>query len=138
MVWRRRKEKVFVAIDERYMLEHAGHYAVFGSEYHLCIARELGAFSPDYRQTLRRRGQPAYVVIHLPLTVLNDEDLKGLAGDLLPAAISSFHLGLERPFFVGSAWDISMDVPPEMIHEIVHAPQAKSHWASDLRLPWPS
>lgn len=125
-----REAKVFFGIDERFMLEHAGHYAVFGSEYQLAIAAQLGSGERDYRQTLRRRGRPAYVVIHLPMSVLDDKDLEGLAGDLLPAAISSFHLGLERPFATGSGWDIDIDVPSEWVQDVVHAPVAKSHWAT--------
>jgi len=125
-----REAKVFFAIDERFMLEHAGHYAVFGSEYQLAIAAELGSGQRDYRQTLRRRGRPAYVVIHVPMTVLDEDDLKDLAGDLLLGAISSFHLGVSKPDLTGSGWDIEMDVPPEWVQDVVHAPEAKSHWAT--------
>jgi hypothetical protein len=125
-----REARVFLAIDERYMLEQAGHYAVFGSEYQLLIARELGTSNPDYRQTLRRRGRPAYVVVHLPLNTLEAENFKDLAGDLLPTAISSFHLGLEKRFLVAHGFDIPMDVPPDLIHEIVEASHARSHWAT--------
>ncbi|MGN6727426.1 MAG: hypothetical protein ACTHLZ_16015 [Tepidisphaeraceae bacterium] len=120
-----KQAKVFFAIDERFMLEFAGHYAVFGSEYQLDIAARLGTGNFDYRQTLQKRGRPAYVVLHLPFAVLTDDDLKDLAGDLLPAAISSLHLGVSNLCLTGSGWDISMDVPPEWVQEVVHAPHAK-------------
>lgn len=121
-----RDRRVFFGIDERYMMENCGQYAVYGSEYQIAIAVKIvGDGKTDYRQTLRRRGFPSVVVAHLPFKLIDAQTIRELGDDLLEAALWSLQLGKDESPGNSFGFDLEVDVPPHMIHGILNADAAK-------------
>jgi hypothetical protein len=121
-----RKSRVYFGIDERDLLSDAGHYATYGSEYQIAIAvRVVGDGYTDYRQTLKRRGRPAVVVAHLPLKMIDDRTVTGLAHYMFQAALWSLQLDHKESPYTGFSIELSKDIPAEYIVEVIHAPHAR-------------
>lgn len=121
-----REGRVYFGIDERALLHDCGHYACYGSEYQIGVAVNIvGDGQTDYRQTLKRRGRPAYVVAHLPVPLIDEQTLAELADDLLQAAVWSLQLDKPESPYSHFGFDLPIDIPPEMVHDVVHAPQAR-------------
>jgi hypothetical protein len=68
---------LFLALDQRHLLEFCGHYLILGSEW---IASQLG---PGYYAVLRRVGIPTLLRIRLPLAWASAGDRKAIASELL-------------------------------------------------------
>ena len=69
--------KSFLTFDERFMVEYAGHYIIYGGEW---TAAVLG---DGNRQPLLERGTPTILLIDLPAHMAGFDVLKGLARDML-------------------------------------------------------
>lgn len=125
-----REDRVYFGIDERALLRDCGQYACYGSEYQICVARLIvGDGRTDYCQTLKRRGRPAFVEAHLPITLIDDRTLAELADDLLQAAVWSLQLDKPESPFNHFGFDLFRDIPPEMVRDVVHAPQARDRYS---------
>jgi hypothetical protein len=73
-------DRAFVALDRDELLASAGHYLVYGSEF-ICglAARLCGPHTPDYRQELKKHGEPYLLTIDAPVTLLPDEAVEELS-----------------------------------------------------------
>lgn len=62
------QQRASVILDDRVLLDGAGHYLIYGSE-HLCgIAASLsGPTSRDYRQALKGFGTPTMFTVRVPI-----------------------------------------------------------------------
>lgn len=78
----RRERRVFFEANEEMLIEQAGHYMLYGSEYLTAIAAHLGG-SQDYRQVLKKRGQPTLFVCDVPLGLIGEGTLQEFAGEAL-------------------------------------------------------
>src|ERR1051326_7660232 len=77
----------YLYLDRDGLIEHCGHYLIYGSE-HICgiaagLMRERRSDFPDYRQVLKRFGRPAIIRFSVPVGKLDDSDLDELARDAL-------------------------------------------------------
>lgn len=65
--------RAFACLDQRDLLEGAGHYLIYGSEVICGIAGWLGRRNPlrDYRQVLKRYGRPTLFRIRLPFHMVS-------------------------------------------------------------------
>ncbi len=75
--------KLFVVLDDRDLLQHCGHYMIYGSE-HLCgIGANLShRYGIDCRQLLKRRGRPTLLRIRLPRESIPPDEIDSLALEL--------------------------------------------------------
>jgi len=72
-----REGRVYFCLDERALIDDAGHYLIYGSEYlcsiAACLCRIITArdgWAQDYRDVLKRRGTPTVFVCDVPVVVL--------------------------------------------------------------------
>lgn len=79
-----RDRRVFFDGNERMLVEECGHYLLYGSEYLIAIAAHLGN-GRDYRQVLKRFGQPTVFVCDVPLKMIHPSWIAGMAGSALAA-----------------------------------------------------
>ena len=74
-----REGRVYFEANEAMLLEHCCHYMAYGSEYLLALAAHLGR-SRDYRQTLKKFGEPTVFVCDIPLSMMSSYTLDELSG----------------------------------------------------------
>ncbi|OYQ36803.1 hypothetical protein CHU95_03260 [Niveispirillum lacus] len=67
--------RLYLALDDRALVEKAGHYLIYGSEW---VVGVLGAC-----EELRGRGTPTLVKVRLPLSAASEYDRRELAEALL-------------------------------------------------------
>jgi hypothetical protein len=75
--------KIFLAIDDENLIQHCGHYLIYGSEYICGIAAKLcRKYGGDYRQILKRFGIPTVFGVSLPIDDVGDQGVQSLARHL--------------------------------------------------------
>lgn len=77
-----RQGRVFFETNEIELLSHCGHYLIYGSEYLVSLAANLGG-ARDYRQILTKQGKPTMFICDVPLDLVDDETLAEFAGEAL-------------------------------------------------------
>ena len=77
-----REGRVFFEANEDMLINQAGHYMLYGSEYLVAIAAHLGGFR-DYRQVLKTRGNPTLFICDVPLRLVRESTLLEFAGTAL-------------------------------------------------------
>lgn len=99
---------VYLVLDQRHLLCHAGHYLIYGSEW-LC-----SAFAEN-RALLRNIGVPTLLKVMFPLILASPRDRKQLARNLLHewTRLSAIRLQESRP--VDFSFAVRQRIPAEMI-----------------------
>lgn len=116
-----RAGKVYFEANETMLVEECGHYMLYGSEYVIGIAARLsGRGKPDYRQVLKKRGEPMIFRCDVPLIMLRRDLVNELAG----SAIEFVFERLLNPNYCdfkhrGAGFPIYEPLPPEYIVEHV-------------------
>lgn len=82
-----REGRIFFECNEAALVDHCGHYMIYGSEYLLAIAAHLKG-GRDYRQVLRTLGRPTVFVCDVPLKLMEVHTLEEFAGCALEALFS--------------------------------------------------
>jgi len=105
----RDKGKLHVAVDDRFIINQASHYLIYGSEWIMAF------FGFGGHDVLRRRGVPTMVEIDLPLEWIRYSVRVQLAKALL---CEWTRIKVNRPDFVPEldfTFTLHFDVPPEWI-----------------------
>lgn len=74
-----REGRVFFEANETLLVEHCGHYLLYGGEYLTAIAASLPRHR-DYRQALKGVGKPTVFVCDVPLADIGGSTLLEFAG----------------------------------------------------------
>ncbi|UPR59469.1 hypothetical protein ITG10_19055 [Vibrio sp. ED004] len=69
---------LYLALDDEFMLEFAGHYAIYGSERLIAVFERLG-ISKDQLASV---GWPTIISINLPIEAINFDDLRNFIIDI--------------------------------------------------------
>jgi hypothetical protein len=77
-----REGRVWFEGNENLLVEQCGHYMLYGSEYLIAIAANLGQ-RRDYRQALKATGKPTLFVCDVPLHFISGYTLQEFAGTAL-------------------------------------------------------
>lgn len=113
--------RVFFEANGRFLVDHCGHYLLYGSEYAVHILRSISDGS-DYAQLLKLQGQPTLLKCYVPLDWLPEWAQAELASNLIARY---FNMKLD-PGYVDPRRDdafgfaIFRTLPPELIVEISH------------------
>jgi hypothetical protein len=89
-----REGRVYFEANEELLIEFAGHYMLYGSEYLTAIAAHLGQ-ARDYRQVLKLSGLPTLFVCDVPLTLIGSSVLQDFAGSALESVFQELLDGAE-------------------------------------------
>lgn len=95
-----RDGRVFFEANEEMLIAQAGHYMLYGSEYLIAIAAHLGDCR-DYRQVLKKRGEPTLFICDVPLDLIGEGTLREFAGDALESVFQEL---LDGPDFEPDRW----------------------------------
>lgn len=72
--------KLFLTLDDRNLLENAGHYLIYGSEFVMSIAGHLtGHHHVDCQQLLKAIGKPTVFELNIPTKWVSASELSQLA-----------------------------------------------------------
>lgn len=107
------QHKSFLTFDKRYMIEYAGHYLIYGSEW---ISAVLGE---KYRDILLEQGTPTLLLIDLPGSMIPSVSLRSLAHEMLREWIRLTITGKNEviPQDFGVELDINLDSQHIVGHE---------------------
>ena len=88
-----RSSTVYLGIDDRFLIDHCGHYLLYGSESILAVVRRLEeAMGQDLAYLLKIRGDPTVVEVDIPIDMLDASRRSELAREILfTYAYNSFH-----------------------------------------------
>ncbi|MDO8774856.1 MAG: hypothetical protein Q7K57_40350 [Burkholderiaceae bacterium] len=114
-----REGRVCFEANEEMQIAQAGHYMLYGSEYLTAIAAHLGG-GRDYRQVLKKDGQPTLFVCDVPLDLIGEGTLLEFAGEALESLFKELLDGSEfvRDRWRGAGFCIRRPLPAE--HVIGH------------------
>ena len=120
-----REGHVYFEASEQFLINHCGHYMIYGSEYLLAIAAHLKG-RRDYRKILKSSGMPTIFVCDIPLELLSDYTILEFAGNALAKVFQELlgGEGFEPEGGLGSALSIRTYLPSKCIvghyHPVVH------------------
>ncbi len=78
-----REDRLFLGLDDRMLIERAGQYLIYGSEYMIGLAARLSErLKKDYRIYLRNIGDPTIFKVKLPISATKDADILNLFPEL--------------------------------------------------------
>ncbi len=112
----KREGYVYFGIDDRFLIDHCGHYLIEGSEYLQGLAafieRETG---PNLKSELRRYGKPTIFKVRIPLSTIHESDLRELVCKLLYTW--AYNLAHDRSHSYKLDFSIELDqgLPPDHI-----------------------
>lgn len=103
--------RLYVALDDRHIINWCGHYLLYGSEYVTGIAAGLmRRYGRDYRQYLKSFGRPTVFELQIPLDWMSGDCLAELAS-VMSRAVFHNNVACEEDFTV----TLHRHVPPEFI-----------------------
>jgi len=113
-----RANHIYFVLDDRHLLNGAGEYLIYGSEYLYCLAIRL---TGNCESILRKMGIPTIFACDLPVEMVDSWAIDELVGHLLSTLFRSFESGEKKtaPKTRFSFW-IKRALPSEFIHSHYH------------------
>jgi len=113
--------KVNFVLDDRYLIEYAGHYLIYGSEYILCLANFVGRkLGYDLESQLRLAGKPTVFKVDIPVGQFMIEELEALAHYALPAWAHCMAHSKKQPGRIDFTITMDQTLPPKNIVDHYH------------------
>lgn len=116
------EHKCYVVFDDRFLIKHAAHYLIYGSEW---ISAVLGH---GWRDALLERGVPTMIEIDLPIrwvsVGLRVELAKLLLGEWTRRKVNS----LSDVFLEDFTFTVHHDLPPETVVGHYHPESIENQW----------
>lgn len=108
-----RFDQAYFGLDDRYLIEHCGHYLIYGSEYLQSLCRHLrDRIRYDLSSQLKRIGIPTVFQIKISVSQLTIQELSTLANNALPAWAYRIAHNRREPGLLNFAIMLSHDLPP--------------------------
>lgn len=123
-----REDQLYLTIDDRGLLEDAGHYMIYGSEYIMSLTASLsGILNFNYIPYLRNIGKPTIFKIKLPFSIIQTSDLQ----ELLPCFFRQWVYNKSRNMVTTHHLDFSFllkeNILPENIIEHYHPKEIRDY-----------
>lgn len=110
-----REGRVYFEANEQMLIDFAGHYMLYGSEYLVAIAARLkGRGMRDYRQVLKTNGTPTLFICDVPLRLIEPQLISEFAGNALEMVFQELVDGssFKPDRYRGAGFWISEKLPP--------------------------
>lgn len=104
-----RSARVFVGLDDRDLLEGAGHYLIYGSEYLSAVLVQAGGCY--FQDVLKLEGIPTVFVIDSPISLMRRSDVRAFARLLLSQWGKNVVAGRKTAPPEDYSFDVRRDVP---------------------------
>jgi len=116
-----RDERVFVGLDDRYLIQYCGHYLIQGSECLMAVAARMNLMTgKDYIHALRNRGRPTMFVCELPFCMITEHEARQLSGIIIERVFEQILLGKPLDRRLSFTIMASNDIPPACIKRHYH------------------
>lgn len=108
--------RVYFDLDERFLIEHCGHYLLYGSEYAVGLAASLcGAGTRDYRKSLKNIGVPTMFICDVPWGLISDGTRSSLTRTFTAEMFRHLKTPSYRPTMITFGFSIRRRLPPSYI-----------------------
>jgi hypothetical protein len=117
----KRDERVFVGLDDRYLIRYCGHYLIQGSERLMAVAVRMKSMTgKDCIHVLRNLGRPTMFVCELPFSMITEYEARQLSGIIVERLFEEMLLG--KPLDRRLSFTIMSrnDIPPACIRRHYH------------------
>jgi hypothetical protein len=122
-----RDGKLYVVADDRHLIEFAGHYMIYGSEW-------LSAVLLHHRDRLLQFGTPTVLEISLPLARVDRQTRIELARHMLTEWVRQ-PVQFDQVINLDFTFMFKEDLPPELIGSHFH-PQEIPNWLERMGPPY--
>jgi hypothetical protein len=112
-----REGRVWFEANEKLLVEHCGHYLLYGGEYLIGIAAHLPR-RRDYRQVLKGRGKPTMLICDIPVRDIPRSTFLEFVGGALEILFQDLLDGTKRDFIPagqGAGFSTRKPLAPENI-----------------------
>jgi hypothetical protein len=118
-----REGRLYVALDDRFLIRYSGHYLIYGSEFLYCVANQLSEVTGvDYTSWLKQRGRPTMIVASIPTSELSGSKLRHLAGAMCREVASDATYERAETSLVEFSFSGCIGIPPNHICDHYHPP----------------
>lgn len=125
--------RLFLALDDRALIERAGHYLIYGSEYVMALGIELaGERADDVQRILKSAGIPTMFVLNTPTARMTDSDLSQLAW-----FIGTNQSTTTGPEIIDFTIELDCALPPECVLSHYHPTEVPDHHNHGIPYEWP-
>lgn len=114
-----REGRIYFNLDERFLIEHCGHYLLYGSEYATGIAASLnrnrGDRTLDYKKSLKSIGEPTMFICDVPWNLISDDTKGELTRTFIAELFRHLKTPSYRPTMIDFGFSIRCHLPPAQI-----------------------
>jgi hypothetical protein len=108
--------RVYFNLDERFLIEHCGHYLLYGSEYVVGLATSLCKDrAGDYRKSLKNVGRPTMFICDIPWSLISDGTKSALTQTFVAELFRHLKFPSYRPSTIDFGFSIQHRLPPSQI-----------------------
>lgn len=108
--------RIYFNLDERFLIEHCGHYLLYGSEYAVGLAASLCEVGMrDYRKSLKNVGVPTLFICDVPWGLISDGTKSSLTRTLTAELFRHLKTPSYRPTMIDFGFSIRRRLPPSRI-----------------------
>lgn len=108
-----RFDQVYFGLDDRFLIEHCGHYLIYGSEYLQSLCSHLpDRIRYDISSRLKRVGTPTVFQVNISVSQFENQELSALADDALPAWAYCIAHDKREPGLLDFAIMLDEAIPP--------------------------
>jgi hypothetical protein len=118
--------QIYFGLDDRFLIEHCGHYLIYGSEYLQSLCSHLRTrIRYDLRSQLKQVGIPTVFQVRIPVIQFENHELSGLADYALPAWAYCIAHDRPEPGMLDFAIKVGHAISPDDIlgHYHPHSPR---------------
>lgn len=107
---------VYFGLDDRFLLNHCGHYLVFGSEYLQSLAAFIErAIGCDLKSELRKYGKPTVFEVRMPMSSFSDNEIRCLSSEVFHTWAYNVAHDSTYPYELDFGMEIDYDIKPVYI-----------------------
>lgn len=108
--------RIYFNLDERVLIEHCGHYLLYGSEYAVGLAASLSRDrARDYRKSFKNIGRPTMFICDIPWKLISDGIKSALTLRLIAELFRHLKTPSYRPTMMDFGFSIRQRLPPAQI-----------------------
>lgn len=120
-----REGRIFFEASKRLLLDHCGHYLIYGSEYIVGIATALSAAAlndKDYAIALKATGTPTLLTCDVPISLLTERTVCELASSMIAAYFEILlNSNYDHPKVgEGFGFELFHNLPADCIASVLH------------------
>lgn len=114
-----REGRTYFNLDERFIIEHCGHYLLYGSEYATGIAASLDrnktGRTKDYKKSLKNIGKPTMFICDVPWNMISESAKGELTRTFIAELFHHLKTSSYRPTMIDFGFSIRRPLSPMQI-----------------------